>query len=325
MTDAAPLVIVYHADCLDGAASAWVVAKSKRLDKAPQRAAAYIPYGHHDAAPSESAILAALQDRTAVYFVDVAPERAFLDILMNDTRVSSVRILDHHASAAEKLKGYPRTDRLDIDIDPARSSAAAMVWQRLLAAEAAPDILRMVDKMDGSAKGLKTLDDFAAAAHIDTHDIGTIAAAFDALQSLAAMTFAQMAQAGGPLVTAEDKKIDRLLTTAQFVSLQLAEGAGAVSVPIVQAHPAEYGRRISTRLVELGKNHGVGVALAWARQDNGAVSVSIRSDGEPDASKIAGFLAASMNIGGGGHADAAAIHFADLDEFSQKMNIALPA
>lgn len=325
MTDATPLVIIYHADCLDGAASAWVVARSKQLDKTPQRAVTYIPYGHHDAAPSETAILAALQDGTAVYFVDVSPERAFLDMLMNDARISAVRILDHHASAAERLRGYPHADRLHIDIDATRPSAAAMVWQRLLTAEPVPDILQMIDKMDGSAKGLKTIDDFAAAAMIDTYDIGTIAAAFDALQRLAAMTFNQMAQKGGPLVTAEDKKIDQLLTTAQLVSLQLEEGAGAVHVPIVQAHPAEYGRRISTRLVELGKSHGVGVAFAWAQQDNGAVSVSIRSDGAPDASKIAGFLAAAMNISGGGHADAAAIHFSNLNEFSQKMNIALPA
>lgn len=325
MTDTNPLVIVYHADCLDGAASAWVVAKAKQLEKTPQRTVTYVPYGHHDAAPSEAAILSALQNDTAVYFVDVSPERRFLDTLMSDARVTKVRVLDHHASAAERLGDYPLSDKLGIDIDATRPSAAAMVWQRLMPDAPVPDILQMIDKMDGSAKGLRTMDDFAAAAMIDTYDIGTIALAFDALRLLAAMSFNQMAQKGEPLVMAEDEKIDQLLSTAQLVPLQLAAGTDTVHVPIVQAHPAEYGRRISTRLVELGKSHGVGVAFAWAQQNNGAVSVSIRSDGQPDASKIAGFLAASMNITGGGHADAAAIHFANLNEFSQKMNIPLSA
>lgn len=322
-----PLVIVYHADCIDGAACAWAVAKAHGADKPDNPDVTYIPYANHTPGDAEKKIYAALRQEAEVYFVDVVPPRPFLDELMTpqpdgSPKAAAIHIMDHHRTAASILEDYKAPDatgvqpQLDILIDPARGSAARMVWEKLLPAEPVPPVLNVIDKMDGDARGLHTPKDFAAAAVIDKQDISTPERALRTLKGLARLTFNDMAADGRRIVEDQAAKIDKALENASIIDMQIAPGQPPVPVAIVNMDVKQFGRQVSERLIAAGKKAGSGVALAWHVQQNGAVSMSIRTDGDPDASKIADHLKETMGITGGGHEGASAVHFASLFHFA---------
>lgn len=325
-----PLIIVYHDDCVDGAACAWAVAKSHGVDQGQHENVTYIPYAHHDKGKAEDKIRAALQEGAELYFVDVAPAKEFLDELMTpgedgNAKVRQINVMDHHESQTRDLKGYvpPYIESgqpgLNLVIDPNLHSAAKMVWQEVLPNEPPPPVLDVINLMDGDAKGLKTPQDFAAAALIDTKDISTPARAFDTLRGLATETFNDMAKAGRALVADQDSKIDWLLKSAQTLEMQILPDQPPVKVAIVNGDVKQFGRQISARLVEEGQKAGSGAAFAWYMQKNGAVTMSIRTDGDPDASKIAEYFRDTMGVTGGGHDGAGAVHFASLFHFAAEM------
>src|ERR1044072_4541503 len=95
--DEQPLIIVYHADCVDGAACAWAVAKSHGVEKKDNPNVTYIPYAHHDVATAERKIRAAMKEGARLYFVDVAPTPEFLDEIITPN-----------------LKGKPKVEEVDI-------------------------------------------------------------------------------------------------------------------------------------------------------------------------------------------------------------------
>ncbi|HYD18997.1 MAG TPA: hypothetical protein VEF76_11010 [Patescibacteria group bacterium] len=327
------LVVVYHADCIDGAACAWAVAKSHGFDKQKDANVTYIPYAHHDVEKAQEKIRAALGEDAKVYFVDVAPTPKFLDELMTSradgsAKAASIEIMDHHETAGKDLKGYkaPASDGahpvLSVQIEERRMSAALMVWQKLMPQEPIPAILGMIDKMDGDARGLLTPHDFAAAAVIDTRDISTPWKAFSALRGLAGITFNEMAKRGRPIVRDQDRRIRKVLENASTLMLPLVAGMPPQQVLMVNADVKQFGRHISARLIEAAKDQGADVSLAWYVQRNGTVTVSIRTDGSPDAGDIAINLRKTMGVTGGGHEGAGAVHFANLFDFANGIKAA---
>jgi len=306
------LVIVYHADCLDGVASAWIIDKAVGAGKG----ITYIPYDHADHAGAESKIRAALQPQTEIYLADLTPEKAFLDELVSSGR--NIHILDHHKSAAEKLKDYDAPN-LHIHMDASSGSATRMIWGHFFPADKAPDIIGLIDLMDGSGAGLKTPQDFAAAALVDAQNIETPEEAFKSLRGLAKMSFNAMARKGTPLAKEQEARIDLLLENAASVTLQILPDTKPVEVPIVNGDIQRFGRQISGRLADLGKKNGVNLGLIWSVKKSGAVTLSIRTDGNPDATAIAAYLCKVTGATGGGHKDAAAVHFSSLTEFARHM------
>lgn len=320
MAGSTPRIIVYHADCLDGAACAWTLAQHLGVS-ADTPGAFYVPYNHHNTAATESRIRAHLAPGAAVHFVDVAPTVRFLDELLGAGVASHVQILDHHKTAAKRFRHHPAHPRLEIDIDPARHSAIALIWHKLHGDLKMPDLFAMIDKMDGSARGLKTDDDFAAAAMIDSMNIRCIDKAFARLPAMIRLPLDQMVADGRHLVEEQDVRIDALFSTASEAHVVLEEGGAPVPVPVVKADVAHYGRRISSRLSELGQSFGPGLAIAWTERDSGEISVSLRSNGTPDVCKIAEYLSETLGVDGGGHDDAAAIHFDSAGAFFAWANI----
>jgi nanoRNase/pAp phosphatase (c-di-AMP/oligoRNAs hydrolase) len=330
-----PLVVVYHADCIDGAACAWSVAKAWGQDDPRDQKNSnitYIPYAHHDFEDAEDKIRAALREDAAVYFVDVAPTSAFLDELMTPddkgtAKAQKIHIMDHHVSAADMLDGYQppaapngtTAPQLHIKIDKTRTAAAAMVWEEIMPGKPVPDVLHVINKMDGNAAGLTTPQDFFAAALVDTFDITTVEKSFHTLRNLARMTFNDMARRGRHIAHDQDTKIERLLEAANIIPLQILPNTAPIPVPIVNGDVKQYGRKISDKLVELGQKTGSDIAFAWYMQKNGTVSMSIRTNGNPDAAKVAEHLRNTMGVTGGGHAGAGAVHFSSLFEFARHM------
>jgi len=314
-----PFLIVYHADCIDGAASAWVVARAH-----PDAPTSYIPYAHYAKDTAEESIRRSLTPGTALYFVDCAPDKGFLDELLKDGTASSIHILDHHKSADEMLRGYAApatTTPLELHIRPTSPSAAKMIWAKFFPNDRAPDVLSVIDMMDGDARGLTTPDSFAAAAFIDTQEIGTIGTALKTLEGLAQETFNAMAAKGKPVADYQRMKVSRMVHEALEVELQILPDTPAVRVPIINGSVHNFGRQVSDALVQLAQTSRAGAAFNWYLQKTGAVTMSIRTNGIPDASQIAAHLRATLGVTGGGHAGAAAVHFASLADFVRQIRI----
>lgn len=334
--DGKPLVIAYHADCIDGAACAWSVAKAWGVaDEKPDAQKSnitYVPYAHHDVEAAEQEIRKALTPDAELYFVDVAPTAAFLDSLMTPdenghAKVEKIHVLDHHVSAADMLANYKApaapagstVPALEMKIDKTRTAAATMVWEHMFPDKPIPDVFHMIDKMDGNAAGLTTPQDFFAAALVDTFDITTVEKSFHTLRTLARMTFNDMARRGRHVAHDQDTKIQKMLETANILSIQILPGTAPVSVPVVNGDVKQYGRSISEKMVALGQETGSNIAFAWYMQKNGTVSMSIRTNGDPDCAKVAEHLRKTMGVTGGGHAGAGAVHFSSLFEFARQM------
>lgn len=318
------LIVVYHDDCIDGFASAW--AFDQALGGDAQTHISYIPYGHHNIPDAEKHILRDIDAGAELFFVDVAPGKAFLDKLMSPggdvPALKSIRIIDHHQSAADVLAGYqppaaPGAPALDIFIEANAPAAALLVWKALMPAEAPkPAFLRMIEKMDLS-RDLKDEDDLAAAALIDSKSLRSVGEAFSSFMELSALSLPDMVQAGRGIFSDQKNRIDKLTDNIMYTRLEALEDI--LWVPVINADVQNFGRQISDYLREQGEKTGLGMAFAWYVQGNGSVTMSIRSDGDPDASQIAKLLCTSLGARGGGHKTSAAVHFPSLRFFTEKV------
>jgi nanoRNase/pAp phosphatase (c-di-AMP/oligoRNAs hydrolase) len=320
------LVVIYHEGCIDGLASAW--AFDQRFTGHENVHLSYIPLGHHDIPAAEEKIRREIEAGAEVYFVDVAPSKKLLDEIMAPLSsglppAKSVTVIDHHKSAADILAGYrPPEDtqapRLLLLLDPEHPSAAHMVWDKLLPQRDKPDFLKLIAKMD-IAKDIKEDRDLAAAAMIDSKPIKNIADAFYSFYELSILSMHEMIVGGQSILSDQANRIQKLTDNIMYTRLVLQEAPRAhevIWVPVINADVQNFGRHISDYLREQGDRTGMGMAFAWYVQGNGSVTMSIRSDGDPDASKIAELLCANTGVKGGGHKTSAAVHFTSLSQFT---------
>lgn len=324
------LLVVYHMDCIDGLASAWAVHCKWAQDPAVRLD--YIPYGHHNIEEAEDTIrtflAAPLSAGTIdVVFVDVAPTRAFLtELLTPPARATRVIVADHHKSAAEQLQGFaaPTGDgvpELHLRIDAQHPSAANMVWEYLFPDTPAPVFFRLIAKMDLGQNLLETEDDYAAAALIDSKNITTIETAFQSFMAMSHLEYPDMVALGRNILSDQDTRISKLDDNILYAQMPIADGAAPVWVALVNADVQNFGRYISTWLVQQGEVTGAGLGGAWYVQGNGSVTISLRSSGTPDASAVATYLCKRFGIRGGGHSTSAAVHFPNLAAFLQHVKL----
>ncbi|HRJ67492.1 MAG TPA: hypothetical protein PLW48_10175 [Alphaproteobacteria bacterium] len=324
------LLVIYHMDCIDGLASAWAVHckwggdADVRLD--------YIPYGHHNIEEAENTIRGHLAgegiaETMDVVFVDVAPTRAFLtELLTPPARAARVVVADHHKSAAEQLQGFapPAGDgvpELHLRIDAKHPSAANMVWEYLFPDTLPPVFFKLIAKMDLGQNLLESENDYAAAALVDSKNITSIETAFQSFLAMSHLSMEDLVALGRNIMHDQDTRISKLDDNVMYAPLQLAEGAAPVWVPLVNADVQNFGRYISTWLVQLGEKTQSGLGGAWYVQGNGSVTISLRSDGAPDASAVAAYLCKAFGIRGGGHSTSAAVHFSSLAAFQQHIKL----
>jgi hypothetical protein len=319
------LIVVYHEDCIDGLAAAWAFDKKWGRDENVHLS--YIPYGHHNIPEAEEKIRKELSAGAEVFFADVAPKKAFLDELMAPLTsglppAKSIHVMDHHKSAADELTGYtPPADteapKLSIHIDAEHPAASNMIWDMLLPGETKPDFLAMIAKMD-LARDIKSDHDLAAAALIDSKCIKTVADAFHNFEELSGLKMHDMVVAGLNILSDQENRIDKLTDNIMYTRITLLNDKmqeESIWVPVINADVQNFGRHISDYLREQGDRTGLGMAFAWYVQGNGTVTMSIRSDGDPDASLIAQVLRNHPGVAGGGHKTSAAVHFTSLQQF----------
>jgi hypothetical protein len=128
-----------------------------------------------------------------------------------------------------------------------------------------------------------------------------------------------MVVAGLSILSDQENRIEKLTdnimyTRLLFMNEKMQEET--MWVPVINADVQNFGRHISDYLRQQGDRTGMGMAFAWYVQGNGTVTMSIRSDGDPDASKIAEFLCSAPGVTGGGHKTSAAVHFSSLRQFT---------
>lgn len=324
------LIVIYHVDCIDGLASAWAVHCHYAHD--PEIKIDYVPYGHHNIEEAENTIRQFLraEDKANlmdVVFVDVAPTPEFLtELLTPPARATRVVVADHHKSAGEALEGFkaPEGDgvpELYLNIDAQHPSAANMVWDYLFPDTPAPIFFKLIAKMDLGQNLLQTEEDYAAAAMVDSKNITSIDTAFQSFDALSHLTHADLVALGRNILSDQDTRISKLDDNVMYTPLPLAAEAAPVWIPIVNADVQNFGRYISTWLVQQAEETGSGIGFAWYVQGNGSVTISIRSDGTPDASEVAAYLCKTLGIRGGGHSTSAAVHFPSLESFCNHIRL----
>lgn len=308
-------VVVYHDCCLDGLASAWVY--HKKYGHYKDVHLDYIGYAHHDTETFETAVMKLAHQHPAaeLHFVDVAPKIHLLEQLDGRT----IRVIDHHKSAYDHLAGY-KQQKVSIEIDPNHPSAAHMVWERLLPDVKEPAFFSLIAKMD-VAHDLHTPEDFAAAAFIDSKDIKNVKAAFSSFEMLEKMDFTELANQGTFIHHDQFNRIGKLADNIMFTKVPGFNGLEHRWVPVVNADVQNFGRYISEYLRDMGKKTGSDISFAWFMQGSGSITMSIRSDGTPDANAVAAHLREQLGVKGGGHKTSAAVHFDSLSHFAMHMRL----
>ncbi|MDI1227120.1 MAG: hypothetical protein PSY14_05500 [bacterium] len=318
------LIVVYHASCIDGLASAWAFDQKWGPDMGVH--ISYIPLGHHDTPEAEAMIRKELTKNAELFFVDVAPSRLLLDELMAGDLLQAITIIDHHKSAAEALDNYEAPKNaaapaLQFHFDSHAPAASGMVWDKLMEGTKKPVFLNMIEKMD-LARDITAENDLAAAALIDSKGLRSVGDAFQAFGELADLQLDDMVEAGKSILADQHNRIAKLNDNVMYTRIVIPDieaGDTTIWIPAINADVQNFGRHISDYLREQGDRTGMGMAFAWYVQGNGTVTMSIRSDGDPDAAQIAEILCLNQGVKGGGHKTSAAVHFASLKQFTELM------
>ncbi len=119
--------VLYHAHCADGFGAAWAAWKRFGAD------ARYLAVQHGAPAPS-------LPEGSDVYILDFAYTRAETEAIRR--RAASLRVIDHHRTAEEELRG------LDYATFDNRKSGAVLSWEFFHPGKPVPEILRYVMDRD---------------------------------------------------------------------------------------------------------------------------------------------------------------------------------
>ncbi len=120
-------LVLYHAFCADGFGAAW--AAWKKLGPG----ASYLPVQHGVPPPPIPA-------GSDLYILDFAYPRAEMEAIR--ARTSSLRVIDHHRTAEEDLRG------LDYAIFDNRKSASVLSWEFFHPEKPLPELLRYVMDKD---------------------------------------------------------------------------------------------------------------------------------------------------------------------------------
>lgn len=279
MSDADKLLVVYHANCMDGFCAAWVVWQAQL------NLAEYYPaqYGTEGA----DVVLPDVNGRN-VLMVDFCTGREQLMRLHRQAR--SLLVIDHHKTA-EAVCGGLEFCRFDME-----RSGAGMTWDHLHPGEQRPWPVAYVEDRDLWRFALP--DSKAVNAYLSTlpHD-------FYAWQLLSDQCTPEGAAERGKAVLAY---IDRYVRDVG-AQARLTKFGGYSPIPIVNAPYVN-----TSELV----GHLAGArlfAVGWFQRADGLYQYSLRSRGDFDVSELA------KHFGGGGHKGAAGFASAHPPDFHREL------
>ena len=251
-------LVLYHGPCIDGFTAAWV---AWRWLESRGREAEYVEGCFGKPMPL-------VKDRR-VYMLDFSQDRETVEQMFEDAK--SMLILDHHASAAEELKGLAHTH-----FDMTRSGAG-MAWDHFFPEETRPWLVNYVEDQDLRKYALPN-------SHTVNSWIGACPQTFENWDDLCAMGVKKALEKGKAVETYIDRYVLDMAAEAQLMDF-----AGYENIPVVNAPYLA----ISQLVEHLSK--GALFAMGWYHRGDGKYQYSLRSSGEFDVADLASMF------GGGGH------------------------
>ncbi len=264
-------ICLYHANCLDGTAAAWVV-----LNHAKEEVKCIpVKYG-------EEPDLLLIKDKT-VYIVDFSyPVEVMEQLELHSKRLV---ILDHHASAERALAEFkPKKPTTEIIFDMTQSGAG-LTWHYFNPDVEAPLHIQYVQDRDLWTWILKDTKEYTAYLFANGFRLKDYSKAIMEKYDTAI-------QIGSYLVKDHENRVARALTHVRFEVV--AFGDMKYKVPVVNC-PADLSSEVGNQLCKV---HNAPFSLTYSDGKDERYW-SVRGNGTFDCSKFA------ESKGGGGHRNAA--------------------
>lgn len=264
---------IYHGNCADGFAAAWVVRKAKGEDRVEFVAGVY------QTPPPD------VEGRDVI-LVDFSYKRPVL--LAMAERANSILIIDHHKTAAEDLVNLPDNVTARFDMG---HSGAMLTWLHFFPLEEPPALLRHIEDRDLWAFKLPFTREIQAAVFSYRYD-------FEVWDDLMYPDNLQELIAGGAAIERKHFKDIHELLPVVTRPMQFDDPRELDDVIVVQVANLPYIHSSDAGHI-LAVKHPAGVgACYWDTPDGRVFSLRSTDDGM-DVSAIA------KQYGGGGHAHAA--------------------
>jgi oligoribonuclease NrnB/cAMP/cGMP phosphodiesterase (DHH superfamily) len=265
------VVVIHHGPCRDGFGAAYAAWKKFGEN------ATYIPM------KTQTDLTVELTDKE-LYILDISFDRKTLQRLIDTNK--SVLVIDHHKSAEEDVTSFPN------NIFDNNHSGAVLSWKYFHPSTPVPTLLEYIEDHDIWKFELPNNREFGAA-------IGEYEVSFKSwdrlIENLKKEEFlSNFINTGAILSRFEDKLVDDLI---QFKERVLFEGHEVWALNVSRRYRSILGHNLATLN---GKSGGTELGIVYYH-NNGAVNVSLRSNGDVDVSEIA------QKYGGGGHKNAASI------------------
>lgn len=278
-------VVVYHANCVDGFASAWAfhVLKEKEYSEVAYVACSY---------SNESTPIGLNQDQIFdrdVYILDFSWGRVPLSLICKTA--NKVLVLDHHKTAAEALCNWEdQPENLEIVFDMERSGCG-ITWDYFacLTNELRPVFLNYIEDRDLWKFKLEESKAVNALIAVSAHTFE----AYDCLRWALDKNLSDVRFAGRSLNKWHDKISSEISLDARPITISngLGESWNGLASNCTPQFSSEVGNLLAHRSGTFG--------ATYHSQKDGLVKWSIRSIGDYDVSAIAKLF------GGGGHRNAA--------------------
>ena len=262
------VLVLYHADCMDGYAAAWAAWKVFA------NKAHYQAVRHYTALPF-------FPEGAELYIVDFCYP---IDELVSAAqRASKIVVLDHHISAQKDFEAYQKHSTIpdNLEFNFVQSHSGCMiVWQYFQGDVEPPIVLKHIEDHDLWRHQLPKTDEICKALYL------RLPAHFSAFEKI---KLSVLKREGAVLVKQQRLNISRLLKARHSIKLNNIKGL-AVNAPSM------FSSDLGHELAEKSGTFGLTYSYHGERQ---CYDCGLRSIGDFDVSKLA------HAFGGGGHKNAA--------------------
>ncbi len=266
-TEEKKILVLYHADCMDGFASAWAAWKNF-FNKARYQAVQ-----HQMPMPD-------FADGTELYIVDFCYP---MDVLVHVAKkAGKIIVLDHHISAQKEFESYQNHSVIPNNLEVKfvqEHSGCMIVWQYFHGDYEPPLLLKHIEDHDLWRHQLPKTEEICKALYL------RLPVHFSAFEKLKLST---LQREGALLVKQQQLNVSRLLKARHTVNLNNKKGL-AVNAPFM------FSSDLGHELAEKSGTFGLTYYFHGKRQ---RYECGLRSIGDFDVSVLA------REFGGGGHKNA---------------------
>ncbi|MCK5831090.1 MAG: DHH family phosphoesterase [Methylococcales bacterium] len=262
------IVVLYHADCMDGFAAAWA------MWKVYANKAGYQAVRHNTPLPDFS-------EGMELYIVDFCYP---IEVLVTAAkRASKITVLDHHISAQKDVEAYQKHSTLPSNLEinfEQNHSGCMVVWQYFQGDIEPPKLLLHIEDHDLWRHQLPETEAICKALYL------RLPVHFSAFEKIKLPT---LQREGGVLVKQQQLNVSRLLKTRHTIRLNHTQGLAVNATPMFSSDLGH----------ELAKKSGTFGLTYYYHGKRQCYECSLRSVEDFDVSALA------LEFGGGGHLNAA--------------------